>query len=258
MSTNTTHRFDVEENPHVEVRTASGRLHVVAGDAGVVLVTLSNDASDAEERIAQVECRLSGNRLLIDTRAQRSGGLRATLARLRELSREDVDVELSVPEGTTVVMRTASGNVETLCPLSTLEVHSASGDTRADVVTEGLRVETASGDVRVRRVDGRTDVKGVSGDVTLEEVSGPLEVRTVSGDVDVTCASALSANLQSVSGDVRVAVRRGLLLDIDAQSVSGDMASEIPLDGSPGTASSEESVRVKVRSVSGDVHVGRG
>ena len=60
----------------------------------------------------------------------------------------------------------------------------------------------------------------------------------------------------SVSGDVEVAAVPGLVLWIDAQSVSGTMTSELDVGDEP-AETGQDAVEVRVRTVSGDVRVAR-
>ena len=64
--------------------------------------------------------------------------------------------------------------------------------------------------------------------------------------------------MQTVSGDVRVAVARGTLVWIDAVSVSGDLESQIGMADSVPDGEGEESgdvVPLHVKTVSGDVQI---
>ena len=60
----------------------------------------------------------------------------------------------------------------------------------------------------------------------------------------------------SVSGDVEVAAVSGLVLWIDAQSVSGTMSSELDVGDEPAEPG-QEPVELRIRTVSGDVRVAR-
>ena len=62
--------------------------------------------------------------------------------------------------------------------------------------------------------------------------------------------------VSSVSGDVDVAAVPGLVLWIDAQSVSGTMSSELDVGDAPSEPGGE-AVELRVRTVSGDVRVAR-
>ncbi len=120
-----------------------------------------------------------------------------------------------------------------------------------------LSVKTASGDVDARAVGGPVAVHSVSGDVLLGRVTGSCTVGTVSGDVAIESLAAGGLRANAVSGDVHVAVERGLRLWIDAQSVSGSMRSDLDLGDASPTEESETVVELRIRTVSGDVDIRR-
>jgi DUF4097 and DUF4098 domain-containing protein YvlB len=104
-------------------------------------------------------------------------------------------------------------------------------------------------------VGGTAAVNTVSGDVQIGATFGSAAVRTVSGDIELEAAGA-AVTVGSVSGDVEVAAVPGLVLWIDAQSVSGTMTSELDVGDEP-AESDESPVELRIRTVSGDVRVAR-
>jgi Ni/Co efflux regulator RcnB len=145
-------------------------------------------------------------------------------------------VELMVPRGATVNVRTQNGHVDV-----------------SDV--SDARIETLSGDVDVRRVARAVLVSCLNGDVMLSDVSGPVRANTVSGSVEARNARALAAGdgfeAKSTSGDVTIenvkhtqvtaaavsgnvlytgALARGGAYDF--RTISGDVTMEIPSDSS--------------------------
>lgn len=145
-------------------------------------------------------------------------------------------VELMVPRGATVNVRTHNGHVDV-----------------SDV--SDARVEALSGDVDVRRVARAVLVSCLSGDVSVSDVSGPVRAVTVSGSVDARNARSLAAGdgfeAKSTSGDVTIenvshsqvigaAVSGNLLYSgslarggaYDFKTISGDVTMEIPANSS--------------------------
>ncbi|HVF44652.1 MAG TPA: DUF4097 family beta strand repeat-containing protein [Pyrinomonadaceae bacterium] len=145
-------------------------------------------------------------------------------------------VELMVPRGATVNVRTQNGHVDV-----------------SDV--SDARVEALSGDVDVRRVAKAVLVSCLSGDVMVTDVSGPVHAATVSGSVEARNARSLAAGdefeAKSTSGDVTIenvrhaqvtsatvsgsvlytgALARGGAYDF--KTISGDVTLELPPDSS--------------------------
>ena len=63
--------------------------------------------------------------------------------------------------------------------------------------------------------------------------------------------------MQSVSGDVELAVKPGQSLYVDASSVSGEMTSELGLGDAPPADSSSAVHELHVRTISGDLRIAR-
>ena len=64
--------------------------------------------------------------------------------------------------------------------------------------------------------------------------------------------------IRSVSGDVAVGVAKGVDLHVDVETASGSVHSDIPLDDVPSAGARPETrVDLSVRSVSGNIEIGR-
>ena len=139
---------------------------------------------------------------------------------------------------------------------ASVDAATASGDTEVRDVAGSLAVKTASGDVSGAPVRRSLSVNLVSGDLSVAEASAGLSVTTVSGSVDVRAAGGGDIRVQAVSGDVRIGVKPGERLYIDASSVSGTMSSELDLEERPPAADGPV-VELRARTVSGDVQISR-
>jgi hypothetical protein len=61
-------------------------------------------------------------------------------------------------------------------------------------------------------------------------------------------------DLNAISGDIRVGVRRGSRVFVDCNSISGDMTSELELSDAPSEGGADgPQVEVRGKTVSGDV-----
>jgi len=154
-----------------------------------------------------------------------------------------------------LLVKTGSGDVRVERVRKPSKVTSASGDVSIGEAEATLTVQTASGDVLVDTAAGALALTAVSGDVIARTVRDGVSLSTVSGDAEIGALVAGDARVQSVSGDVELGVAAGLGVWIDAQSVSGSMASELDLDDEP--PSDGRPAELRIRTVSGDVRIVR-
>lgn len=268
-------RFTTPGNLALRLRVPAGeiRLETVDGDETTVEIVAarSDEASLAAVDDARVELR------------ERSGGqeLRVEIPERGSTSRfgflfnrsPEMLVRIACPPGADVVVRTRSADVAARGRYGGIELETTSGDVEIGELAGDARVRSVSGDVRLARVGGSTEIQTVSGDtvveagdgaVTLQSVSGDLALgsaggavtlNSVSGDQRADGAGGGPVSAQSVSGDIRIGVRPGVRVWIDAASRSGDVSSE--LDVHDGHAGEGPVAELRLQSLSGDIAIVR-
>jgi DUF4097 and DUF4098 domain-containing protein YvlB len=241
----TEQQFDTPHPIRLNVKVASGDIHVTAAEGTTSTVALDG----SQQLIEATSVELQGDRLVIE---QRRKSFRNWFA-----FGEELRVQVRVPDGSSVELATASGDAVLDGSFADIEMNSASGDFRATGEVAGnVTVKNASGDVQLASVAGDVKVRSVSGDVEAQSVGGALTVQSVSGDVTIGSLREGMANVQSVSGDVELGVASGTRIDVDAVSTSGEISSEIPLADAPGNEGGPLLV-IRSKSVSGDFRVRR-
>ena len=122
-----------------------------------------------------------------------------------------------------------------------------------------IKIMTVSGNLEVHQLMSEIEIGSVSGDVTINQnPSGDCKIKTVSGDIATNTYSACNYILKSVSGDIKVYVAPDLNVEVDGNSVSGYLNSEIPLDGAEeASGNSDKVVKVRTSTVSGDFNLVR-
>jgi DUF4097 and DUF4098 domain-containing protein YvlB len=266
----------------VSVENEVGLVVVTGLDTATTSVSLEASTAGGEELVqrAIVESQQMGDHDVIRVRIPHAHGMKF-------VRRNGVTVRIDMPAAGDVEVKTASADVELNGTLGDVSVKSASGDVTADEasgdvritsasgdlsiddVGGDLRMDTASGDARAVSVRGRfsvnnrsgdievgsvgacADIRSTSGDVRVGDLAGDSSIVGVSGDVRVLSFEAGQLQVRSVSGDITVGIPHGTSFKVDAQSMSGSVQSEIPLDEAP-TSSGGPLVSVVARSVSGD------
>lgn len=113
----------------------------------------------------------------------------------------DATYELSVPVGTRVLMRSASGDLAARGVKGEVEARSVSGSVEIDDAGR-VTLESVSGDVQASRVNGEARAHSVSGEVAVRDVTGDVDAESVSGDITLRGTKARVARVETVSGDV--------------------------------------------------------
>jgi DUF4097 and DUF4098 domain-containing protein YvlB len=261
--------FEVQGTPEVEIRLNAGDIEVDATLDGRVEVELRAHDDEAQQLVDEARVELQGSRVLVDLPQKRGGFSFGSL-----FGRQGITCRVRCPEGSLLTVRTRSADVSVRGAVGGLNVASASGDVEADrvhggvnvksasgdvnvrLVTAGVNVQTASGDIQLGAVHGAVNVNTASGDVTIGEADDNVNVNTVSGDQEHGAVMRGNVSAHSVSGDVRIGVRRGSKVYLDCTTVSGDTSSE--LEVSPeAPATDGPLVEIRAKTVSGDIRITR-
>jgi DUF4097 and DUF4098 domain-containing protein YvlB len=278
-----TETFQTPGPARLDVRIGSGEIRLETSEAAETTVTLEplrdNDASVSAVQEARIEQR--GDEILVDVR-DRKRGFRGA----------DVLISIQCPEESSVRAKTGSADIEGHGRFGTVEVgtgsgdvqfsevagdaeiNAASGDVQISRVGGQGRINTASGDVQVGSIGGEAKINSASGDVQIREVANRLEVNTASGDVLVReASSSVSLNsasgdqtlgsvtegkvdVKTASGDLKIGIREGSTLWVDARSRSGEVRSELPVSDLPPEGDAPH-IELRANSMSGDITVVR-
>jgi len=270
------HAFDTPQEPRLRVRNAAGAVWIETADTAETTVELEalRDDEATREAIERATVEQNGHEVTVEI-GSGGKGFGVGPAWISFGRTPQVGVRIRCPEGAglecftasadlyvtgslgEVEVKTASGDVYVEA-VAGLRVQSASGDVRGTMVEGDARLQTVSGDVRLGTVRGQVTAKLVSGDFALEEGQSDIEAKTVSGDHRVDAVTQGRVKLHSISGDVRLGVRPGTRLRIDATSTSGEINSEFDVKESPSeeAASGTEAI-LEIKTVSGDVDIVR-
>ena len=241
-------RFEVEGQVRVELHLPSGEAVLLPAEPGVVEVSV--EGSLADEFVIE---RVGGRLLLRTPKDSRSRW-------------DSFAVTVRMPAGCGLRVRAASADVTAEVKLGSLVVEVASGDVVVESVGEYANVRAASGDVEIGAVAGEAAITTASGNITVGEargravlhsasggvqagrVFGPLSVSTQSGDLDVGRYEGGDLNCNSASGDVRVGLPSGRDLEVEIDTVSGDIRSDFSTEDGDGATA-----RLRVKTISGDI-----
>ena len=150
----------------------------------------------------------------------------------------------------------ASGDIQISLVGGEARLNTASGDIQVGMIGGDGRVNSASGDVMIRTAGGRFEANSASGDIQVKEALGSVSANTASGDQQIGSVIQDSVNLRSASGDIRVGIKEGSRLYVDARSRSGDVTSELPVSDVPPEGDAPL-VELRANTMSGDITIHR-
>lgn len=195
----------VDSSVVVTVCVASGNIVVRGWDKGEVRAASANAANillqgsngNSASSVAPAATRVEV--VLIDSDTGKQGRAGNNCAAYS-------DVELNVPRGAVVELKTTSGDV------------------RIEDVSEA-RVQTVSGTTTARRIGKDMEAVSVSGDILLEDSSGAARFRSVSGTIDARGLNASGSDeldIHTTSGNIRL--ERVAQARVEAATVSGSIS----------------------------------
>lgn len=119
--------------------------------------------------------------------------------------------------------------------------HATLATVSAPIVVSGLRrglvANTVSGEMTISDVHGTSTINTVSGATECAELVGEVKINSVSGAVTVQGSNIPRARVNTVSGEVALDLVN-THLDVQSNSVSGDLTIRAPFSGYAVTATS--------------------
>jgi hypothetical protein len=202
----------IGRNGRLELMNYSGDVEVTGSTGDDVRITATKVTHASSEQTA----RAALSAMMIDV-TERPGVVTVSAQPTRGRSNGvEVNYVIAVPAGTSVELRTFSGDVT---------IRSVSGG--------DVRLKSYSGDVVVK--DGKltgVEIDCTSGDVAIEQVeSDRIQVSSLSGDIVYKGKLSKSGRyeLRSNSGDIQVVTDGGASFNVQAATFSGDVTSDFPM-----------------------------
>lgn len=206
------------ENPALNIVTVTSDVNFLESDDGRTKIEIYSDSEEGRKLAENSVITIDGSTITVVVGKQNRG-----LKDLFGFSGGGVSVIVRVPNTAVIAVKSVSADIE------------------VEVTSLNLEITTVSGDVLIRR-----------------NPTSRCNVKTVSGDVVTHTFSGCEYTLKSVSGDIKVNVAPGLEIEVDGKSISGDMTSEISLEGSSdSTFASAGAVMISASTVSGDFSLAR-
>jgi hypothetical protein len=167
-----------------------------------------------------------------------------------EIEADSADVEVAGVDAP-VNVETSSGTIDLAGVTGDVEVSSSSGDLSLDGIEGGVDADTETGSVTVagngpyisvESTRGEIDLRGfdadsvevesTTGEVALDGAFRTAAVETTTGSVEITAAERFDLlEVESTTGSVGVLVPEGGAYRVLGESVTGDRAVDVAVDG---------------------------
>jgi hypothetical protein len=205
-------------NPDVLASTLSSEIRLIASPDGKSHIRIFADSKKAVNLADLVEIEAKGNKLTV--RASKKSQFFWSLG---DGGLHGISIELALP-------------------------HDAN-----------LKIKTVSGDVEINQALVNLEIDSISSEVSVNKnPSESCSVKTVSGDIAAHAFSGCEYKLKSISGNIKVHVAPDLAVEVDGNSLSGELNSEIPLnENSHDSSGSGKVVEINVSTISGDFNLVR-
>lgn len=249
----TEHHFHTPEPVQLSAENGSGRVQVTASETSETRVVVTG------RRAEEVEVSQHDRVIRIAPPRRRTGFL----------GDDSLDIDVSLPVGSDLSIRTGSADVGARGPVGSVQVKTGSGDVDVEESYEDVQVKCGSGDVRIGEAQGAVAVSTGSGDVEIGRNRGPAVVKTGSGDVRfreaTTEVSVMTGSgdlmidtahegrfhAKGASGSIHVGIPAGILVWTDITTLSGRIHSDVEGAGEPVEGAAH--VELRASTVSGDV-----
>lgn len=248
------HHFHTPDPVQLSADNGSGRVHVTATETSETRVVISGRHAD------EVEVTQDGRGIRVAPPRRRTGFFGGD---------DSLDIDVTLPIGSDVSIRTGSADVSTAGPVGTAQVKTGSGDVELEQVCEDAQVKCGSGDVRIGEAQAAVAVSTGSGDVEIGRNLGPAVIKTGSGDVRfreattevslmtgsgdlvIDTARAGRFHAKGASGSIHVGIPAGTPVWTDITTLSGRIHSDVEGAGEP--TEGADHVELRASTVSGDV-----
>lgn len=177
--------FTVGNAPAIEVQNFAGKIMVRAGDAGTIQVMAEKKALTTR-RMDAIQVRMDQTGDTVTVRADHS---------LPTASNMSVDLEITVPAGSRVTLRTGAGSITLL------------------------------------DIQGALDISTGAGTVLVKNAKGPARIETGAGTIDYEGLPTGESQMHTGAGTISIALPREANLQIDLHTGMGKIDAQVDVDG---------------------------
>ncbi|WP_460886389.1 DUF4097 family beta strand repeat-containing protein [Promicromonospora xylanilytica] len=137
------------------------------------------------------------------------------------------ELDVTLPAGTEVVVRTENGDVVASGLAGEVSLDSSNGSVETTDIGGVLSARTSNGDIDIRASAADVDASSSNGDISVTDVDGSVTTVTSSGEISIDSVTG-DASAETSNGDVEVSAVDG---SVDGRSDNGEVT--VTGDGEP-------------------------
>ena len=241
--------YNAEDVNTVEINWVGGEIEIVQSENATLSVTENSDSLDSEE---QMHHYIRSGKLIIHyCESGHRGEINSAKKKLR----------VEIPVGIDVDIDNVSADITAgEMSVGDFELTNVSGNVDFAVITasKDIDIEIVSGTIEAESIFARAfSVEGVSGDIDVKKISADeIEVQIVSGKTEFALSKSCDVDVSGVSGNVSITLPEGVGAEVEFDSVSGDIHSDIThtKNGDTYTFGAGET-KISVETVSGNLYI---
>lgn len=235
------HKFKVQSNPEVTIRSSNGSITVVKGSSDTVKVEvyikrrgLAILASDRINDDFRLVIRQRQNRIFAEVINLKGAAWTSNMPVF--------DFIVEVPERSSASLHTNFGDISVDGVTGMVDAMTSKGIIHTSNTQGMFKLSTTSGEVVVESHKGEVFTNLINGDVIYSDVHGESRIKVVSGNVSLSDMRG-SILVSNANGSVDL---NALMVNqlIDIQTVVGDIRVKLPKNGAFDVVSEGQTVRI--------------
>jgi Putative adhesin len=253
--------FTTKGTPVIVVETFNGAIDVTPGENGTVEARVTKRAGgstqeEAEQDLENIEITMKQEGDTIKITAEKTDH--------SMWSDRGASVDLQVPDGTVLDLRTSNGKVNVVAVTGDVKANSSNGVIRVKGSKGKLNLTTSNGAIQAEGGSGRLDLKTSNGPIAVKSTKAVVHAQTSNGTIQFNGRLGDGENsFESRNGKIVLGLPASAEFRLDATTSNGHIHSDFAVDGDEeaskhllrGTVGKNPKAHVKAHTSNGSIEI---
>jgi DUF4097 and DUF4098 domain-containing protein YvlB len=223
--------YNVQGTQQIFADTFNGAIDVLTGATDKVEIKVTKRAGGSSQEVADDE--LDNIEVSIDQTGDKIA-IHVKSINPRPFQNRGAAIEVQVPEGSLLDLRTTNGKVSTVGLLGDTIAHSSNGAIQAQGTRGTLNLETSNGPVSIKGGVGKIIAKSSNGSIDIASDKAVLDAHTSNGRINYQGSlGAGISQLTTSNGSVTVTLPSDASFKLDARTSNSRITSDFTGDSEP-------------------------